>query len=182
MADDKQHLLETSQPPQIKDSGERRTFATGAVRDAASEKLRCEFLHPLFELAMARWMSLGAIKYDAWNFAKGMPASVFVSSAERHRLKFRLGFTDEDHLSAWAFNIMGLIMLREGINTGRYEAELWDLPDESWCGGPSDLEWLWQSYEADVKAVAKEHRAGKDVDAETIAAANSALGMRTLAV
>ena len=137
----------------IKYSGVRRKFATGAKREG-SQKLSTEFLHPLFELVMARWMSFGAVKYDAWNFAKGMPASVFFESAGRHRLKFKLGMTDEDHLAAWAFNLMGLVMLREGVRLGVYDESLWDLPQQGWCGDLTDLEATWKAYEGEVAEVA----------------------------
>ena len=61
----------------IIDSGERTKFTTGAVRDMHSGK---------GDMASLPWESLlrlsvhyenGAIKYDRWNFRKGIPVSSF---------------------------------------------------------------------------------------------------------
>lgn len=116
----------------IKDSGERTKFTTGAVRDMHTGK---------GDMASLPWESLlrlsvhyenGAIKYDRWNFRKGIPVSSFIDSATRHLAKYQCGCDDEDHLAAAAFNILGAMLmentmpemqdlpLREGKNTFDY--------------------------------------------------------------
>jgi hypothetical protein len=52
-------------------------------------------------------------------------------------------------------------MLREGIKLGIYDAALWDLPAEGWCGKLADLEGVWKQYESDVAEVAR-RKAEKD--------------------
>lgn len=111
----------------LQDSGKRRQFTTGAQRDRDAGKLRCDLMNPLTELVLSMLNSSGAIKYDPRNYEKGMPASEFLASAERHRLKFKLGMKDEDHLIMWVWNILGIVMMREGVALEIYPAEMWDL-------------------------------------------------------
>ena len=74
----------------IKDSGERTTFNTGAQRD----------------------MHSGAIKYGVHNVDKGIPTSSLMDSAMRHAAKYLDGQEDEDHLLAAAWNILWAIEMR----------------------------------------------------------------------
>lgn len=106
----------------IKDSGERREFGTGAVRDMAEGK--GDMISIPFEsiLRLSKHYEAGAKKYNRWNFRKGIPVSSFLDSAMRHLSKYLCGADDEDHLSAAAFNILGA-MLMENINP-----EMQDLP------------------------------------------------------
>ena len=116
----------------ILDSGERREFNTGAVRDVAEGKGDMVSIPAESLLRLSRHYEAGAKKYERFNFRKGMPVSVFIDSALRHIMKYECGYDDEDHLSAAAFNILGAMLmentkpemqdlpLREGRNTFEY--------------------------------------------------------------
>lgn len=112
----------------LKDSGERREFAGGAVRDRASGKGRFDLLPIHGLLAVAKQMELGALKYAARNWEKGMPLSCFVDSATRHLLKYNAGFDDEPHLEAACWNLLCLAEGRARIAAGLWPAEFDDLP------------------------------------------------------
>lgn len=105
----------------IKDSGERREFPTGAVRDMAEGK--GDMLSVPWEsiLRLSKHYEEGAKKYERWNY-RGLPVSSFIDSACRHLAKYQCGCDDEDHLSAAAFNVLGA-MLVENVSP-----ELQDLP------------------------------------------------------
>ena len=51
----------------------------------------------------------GAKKYGEYNWQKGIPKQSFVDSACRHYVKFRAGWTDEDHQSAFLWNMFCLL-------------------------------------------------------------------------
>jgi hypothetical protein len=96
--------------PVIKDSGERRTFATGSVRYRAAGKGRFDLL-PFFALEeVAKHFEAGAVKYGESNWAKGQPLRSYLDSALRHLAKAHQGRTDEPHLRAAAWNILCLIV------------------------------------------------------------------------
>jgi hypothetical protein len=107
---------------EIKDSGARREFDSGAVRDIAEGKGDMVSIPAEALLRLSRHYEAGAKKYERFNFRKGMPVSVFIDSALRHIMKYECGCDDEDHLSAAAFNILGA-MLMENIMP-----EMQDLP------------------------------------------------------
>lgn len=90
----------------IKDSGERTAFDTGAVRDMAQGKGRCDLLPPLALLRLARHFEAGAEKYGDRNWEKGIPVHSFIDSAIRHVLRYMAGHDDEDHLCAAAWNLI----------------------------------------------------------------------------
>jgi hypothetical protein len=188
--------------PEIKDSGARREFGTGAVRDMSEGKGRNDLLHPgvmlhimstippieklqtpfsntyqckkaLFDyfvtenqqlsmqslvdaymyacallmgegdvtleagtmptsftvfvegtMALAKHYEKGAKKYGDHNWSKGIPSVSFYDSAHRHMDKYILGLTDEPHVEACMFNIVGLlynIMFRPELEFKIYE-------------------------------------------------------------
>lgn len=106
----------------IKDSGERREFATGAVRDMQEGKGRCDLLPACAILRLARHFEAGAIKYSERNWEKGIPIHSFIDSAIRHTMKYLDGYTDEDHLCAAAWNLMCAMWMEEK------HPELQDIP------------------------------------------------------
>ena len=106
----------------LKDSGNRREFESGAVRDMQEGKGRCDLLPAVALLRLAKHYENGANKYDDRNWEKGIPISVMVDSAMRHLLKYMDGQTDEDHLVAVAWNILGAMWMEEKM------PELQDLP------------------------------------------------------
>ena len=118
---------------EIKDSGERTTFETGAVRDMHEGKGDMVSLPNAAILRLSKHYENGAKKYGRWNYTKGIPVSSFLDSALRHIFKYLDGWDDEDHMSAAAFNILGAMEMeakhkelidipnREGKKTFDYE-------------------------------------------------------------
>ena len=118
--------------PAICDSGTRREFSTGAVRDMAEGKGDMASIPWEAILRLSKHYENGSKKYTRWNFRKGIPVSSFIDSACRHLAKYQCGEDDEDHLSAAAFNVLGAMLmentmpemqdlpLREGKNTFAY--------------------------------------------------------------
>ena len=90
----------------IKDSGTRRQFDSGAVRDMQEGKGRCDLLPACAILRIARHFEAGAKKYDDRNWEKGIPVGSFIDSAIRHLMKYLDGQVDEDHLCAAGWNIL----------------------------------------------------------------------------
>lgn len=91
---------------EIKDSGTRREFASGAVRDIQEGKGRLDLLPACAILRVARHFEAGAKKYDDRNWEKGIPVHSFIDSALRHLMKYLDGQDDEDHLCAAAWNCL----------------------------------------------------------------------------
>lgn len=90
----------------IKDSGERTRFETGAVRDMHAGKGRFDLLPWNAIWKVAKHCEAGAEKYGEHNVDKGIPLHSLIDSAFRHLVKFLLGWKDEDHLTAAAWNIL----------------------------------------------------------------------------
>jgi hypothetical protein len=100
----------------IKDSGERKQFASGMVRDVTTGKLQW---HRIFDGPMVeRWaahLTKGATKYPDvkpgtanWTLAAGdEELQRFKESALRHFMQWYRGETDEDHAAAVFFNVNG---------------------------------------------------------------------------
>ena len=109
--------------PTLKDSGQRRQFKTGAVRDRAVGKGRFDLMSTQMNFRLARHYEAGAIKYSDRNWEKGMEFSVYVDAAKRHLEKYIAGWNDEDHLAAVIWNIAALMFMEEKM------PELDDLPE-----------------------------------------------------
>ena len=90
----------------IKDSGNRRAFESGAVRDMQEGKGRMDLLPACAIIRLAKHFENGAKKYEERNWEKGIPTHSFIDSAIRHLMKYLDGATDEDHLCAAAWNCM----------------------------------------------------------------------------
>ena len=93
----------------IKDSGHRREFEGGAVRDMAEGKGRFDLMPPMALMRLAKHYEKGAIKYGQHNYQKGIPNNSFLDSAIRHLMQYMAGDREEDHLSAAAFNVLGIM-------------------------------------------------------------------------
>lgn len=111
----------------VKDSGERKQFSSGMVRDTARGKVQW---HRVAEGPMLRrWaehLTKGAEKYPDlpdgranWTLAEGSEELTrFRESAFRHFMQWFLGETDEDHAAAVFFNINGAEYARERLAEG----------------------------------------------------------------
>ena len=107
---------------EIKDSGTRREFVTGAVRDMQEGKGDMVSVPWEAILRLSRHYEAGAKKYQRFNYRKGINLSSYIDSACRHLAKYQCGCDDEDHLAACAFNILGAMLTEEIM------PELIDLP------------------------------------------------------
>lgn len=112
----------------LRDSGERRRFGSGAVRDKVVGKGAFHLIPPFAIKAIADQMERGAAKYSARNWEKGMPLSTYLDSAIRHGLQVLAGFIDEPHADAFIWNVACFIETRERIRRGLLPRELDDLP------------------------------------------------------
>ena len=93
----------------MNDSGQKRVFPTGAMRDSADDKPMMELLPLDILMRVSEWYTLGAKKYGDNNWRKGQPISACVGSLLRHLTKYLMGHTDEDHLSAIVFNALSMM-------------------------------------------------------------------------
>jgi hypothetical protein len=99
----------------LRDSGTRREFASGAVRDMAAGKGDMISIAWEVVLRLSRHLEEGATKYGRRNYRKGIDLSSFLDSAIRHIAMYLCGCDDEDHLAAALFNIQGA-MLTESLH------------------------------------------------------------------
>jgi hypothetical protein len=120
--------LENPPNETLQDSGKRRTFHTGSVRDIREGKGRYDLLPPEAIFSLATQMELGAKKYDARNWEKGQPISCYLDSGIRHLFRYLQGDRDEDHLRAALWNLACCVATRERIKAGILPQELWDIP------------------------------------------------------
>ena len=97
---------------QIKDSGNRSEFPTGAVRDMSEGKGRMDLLCWNAIMEVSKHCEEGAKKYGENNVDKGIPMHSLADSAMRHMAKFIAGHKDEDHLRAAAWNILWALEFR----------------------------------------------------------------------
>ena len=101
----------------IKDSGERKQFESGMVRDTAEGKIDFSLAldGPMFR-RYAIHLTKGAIKYAKRNWMKARGQEEldrFRESALRHFLQWYEGDTDEDHAAAIWFNVNGAEYVKE---------------------------------------------------------------------
>lgn len=107
-----------------KDSGERRVFETGSVRDSRKGKGRFDLI-PAYPLKrLAQLYERGAEKYADNNWQKGQPLANYLDSAMRHMNDYRDGDRAEDHLIAVAWNVFAYIWTERAIEQGKLPASL----------------------------------------------------------
>ena len=114
---------------EMKDSGERRVFETGAIRDTTTGKGRFDLISPIALKRLAVVLELGAAKYNFRNWEVGIPLSSFIDSAERHLNDYKEGKRDEDHMGQCLWNIHSFIHTEEMIRRGLLPETLNDLPE-----------------------------------------------------
>lgn len=112
----------------IKDSGNRESFISGAVRDTTEGKGRYDLLPTRAIRRLAVHYENGAKKYGDDNWLKGMPMRRMAESAMRHVFKAVEGQTDEDHFIAAAWNLLGIVEYQERIKEGLLPKDLDNLP------------------------------------------------------
>lgn len=112
--------------PTIKDSGNRREFGTGAVRDMAEGKGRMDLLPWAAIMEISKHCENDAKKYGEHNVDKGIPTHSLCDSAERHLAKYLDGWDDEPHLLAAAWNLLWAIQM---------ELKHPEVVDTPWKGG-----------------------------------------------
>jgi hypothetical protein len=78
---------------------------------------------------LCNWLELGAKKYRAFNWAKGMPMLRCFDSLGRHLAKLQAGEVDEDHLAAAMCNIMFILHYHEEVKAGRLSIQYFDIFD-----------------------------------------------------
>lgn len=115
----------------LKDSGKRKKYLAGAVRDLATGKGRFDLIPPEVMKAYAIHLEKGARKYADRNWEKGIPLSRFLDSAQRHLNQYLMGDVDENHLYAWLWNVCGFVTTKERIDNGTLPKGLDDLPKKN---------------------------------------------------
>ena len=96
---------------EILDSGNRREFETGAVRDMAEGKGRMDLLPWAAIMEVSKHCEAGAVKYGEHNIDKGIPTHSLCDSAARHLAKYLDGWEDEPHLLAATWNLLWAIQM-----------------------------------------------------------------------
>jgi len=125
--DDYQPCMDPQGP--LPDTGARRSWDTGAVRDASEGKPEITQIYPEALLRLAKRGTDGAKKYEDYNFTKGIPLKTYVDSLYRHLAAYQSMDTSEDHLAAIMWNAMGLMFTEDRISDGSLPPELDDLFD-----------------------------------------------------
>lgn len=112
----------------VKDSGERREFSTGSVRDVRTGKGRFDLIPPYPLRRLAKHYENGARKYGDRNWEKGQPVSSYIDSMLRHGQDYLSGDRSEDHLAAVVWNAFAAMFTEEMIRHGKLPKKFDDLP------------------------------------------------------
>ena len=107
---------------EIKDSGDRTQFETGAFRDMHEGKGRLDLMPLTAIIEVSKHCEQGAKKYGEHNIDKGIPQHSLCDSAMRHLIKYMRGDDDENHIVAAAWNLLWAV--EQHVN----RSELNDLP------------------------------------------------------
>ena len=125
----------------LKDSGARKEFKTGAVRDIHDGKGRFDLIpgaaicfimnnteHKPLDTdgmtALALHFESGSVKYSARNWEKGMDTHAFIDSGMRHLYKWVAGHQDEPHAHAFLWNGVCFIDTKLRIERSQLPKEL----------------------------------------------------------
>ena len=114
---------------EIKDSGKRENFETGAVRDIQENKGRFDLIPQRTLTALAIHYELGCKKYGDRNWEKGIPVQVFLNSATRHLAKTVEGLNDENHLISAIWNLFCAYETILRIQSEKLPESLYGLPN-----------------------------------------------------
>ena len=113
---------------EIKDSGTRENFDTGAVRDIQENKGRFDLIPPETLTALAVHYEKGCKKYGDRNWEKGIPVNIFLNSAMRHLVKTIKGMRDENHLISAIWNLFCAYETILRIQKGKLPRGLYTMP------------------------------------------------------
>lgn len=102
-----------------------KSFDTGAVREDKSGKGRMDLLPMCALIRLSKHYEAGTAAHGERNWEKGIPMHSFLDSALRHLAKYMDGQTDEDHLCAAAWNILGAMWTEEK------KPEMQDIPSRT---------------------------------------------------
>jgi hypothetical protein len=152
----------------IKDSGQRRDFGTGAVRDMAGTKGRFDLLPWAVIRALAIHYQKGCEKYGDRNWENGIPVHSFLDSAIRHASQVIDGRNDENHLIAAIWNLVCAYQTILWIQEHKLPVDLYDLPRKIILPDPygiytfNESDWakvptLKQIEEARIEKIKKEN-------------------------
>jgi len=114
----------------LSDSGKRREFGTGAVRDVSTGKGRMDLLQMRALIEISKVLEAGASKYAARNWEQGIKLSSYIDSGLRHLARFLKGDSDEPHLAQACWNLLCCLDTGVRISEGILPKELNDLPTE----------------------------------------------------
>ncbi len=114
---------------EVKDSGDRRTFETGSVRDVRKGKGRYDLISPIALKRLAKHYENGAAKYGDRNWEKGQPLSSYMDSLIRHAYAYMAGDRSEDHAAAIAWNAFAVMHTEAMIKQSKLPASFNDLPE-----------------------------------------------------
>ena len=102
-----------------------KSFDSGAVREDKTGKGRMDLLPMCALIRLSKHYEAGTAAHGERNWEKGIPIHSFLDSALRHLAKYVDGQTDEDHLCAAAWNILGAMWTEEK------KPEMQDIPSRT---------------------------------------------------
>ena len=113
---------------EVKDSGKRQTYETGAVCDSDEGKSRPDLVSAFAMERIGHCLAAGAKKYGERNYESGIPLSRRVASLYRHLIQYQMRDFSEDHLAAIAVNSIILLHVEECVRRGLLPSSLLDMP------------------------------------------------------
>lgn len=93
------------------EAGKGRVFDSGARRDDSTGKGRFDLLPWGAVWEVAKHSQRGAEHYGTHNVDKGIPTSCLLDSCIRHLCKHLMGWDDEEHLVAAAWNALWAVQM-----------------------------------------------------------------------
>ncbi len=112
-----------------KEPGEKRTFSTGAKKQAAAGKGTPVLVPGDAIIDVAIHFEKGADVHGARNWEKGIPLSELLNSLERHLQQLKLGMIDEPHGRAMVWNAIVYLATKLRIERGQLPANLDDMTE-----------------------------------------------------
>jgi hypothetical protein len=82
---------------------------------------RYDLIPPKALIRIAKHFENGAVKYTEDNWRQGIPLVKYMDSEYRHAIKVNMGFEDEDHYSAAAWNALCLLDTWIRLEAGHYD-------------------------------------------------------------